>query len=297
MNEKYSYVDIRQSEQWFRFWKLVGWERVVFDTNLSARILKTFLGSSIIIEKPKDINDEMLCKIEKFAKDNKAVYLLIKPGLSQKSDSMEKANYDVIKNPTGVTKTGIIDLRNPIDFLFRNISKSERRLIEDSKNKIKVTITNEYSKEELDEFYNEYKQKGLFNRFPTYSKNTFRCFMESFKNNSYLCIVKNSNDEYLGGCVFVYEEKTAWYMFAAVNQKGRKLSIGYAILWEGIVFLKNKGFEFLDLEGLYDERYPEIYKSHQGYSSFKEHFHPDIVYYPKVRAKYFSKLFKVLDVF
>jgi lipid II:glycine glycyltransferase (peptidoglycan interpeptide bridge formation enzyme) len=110
-----------------------------------------------------------------------------------------------------------------------------------------------------------------------------------------LCIVKNKDKKYLGGCVFACEGKTAWYMFAAMNEKGRELNIGYALLWEGIVFLKNKGFEFLDLEGLCDERYPKTYKHHQGYSSFKEHFYPDIVYFPKIRVKYFSKLYKIID--
>lgn len=295
MNEKYSYIDIRQSDQWFHFWECTGWKRVVFDTNLSARVLKTVFGTSVIIEKPGEINDGTLSKIEKFAEDNKALYLQIKPGLSQRDDCLEKHGYDFVKNPVGVTKTGIIDLKNPLDVLNKKVSTRVRHLIKTSRNKTKITITGEYSDEKIDEFYGAYKKSGLSKSFFTLSKNTFRCFMDAFKNKSYLCIAKNENDEYLGGCVLAYEGKTAWYMYSAMNEKGRELDLGYSMLWEVIVFLKDKGFEFLDLEGLYDERYPKTYEHHQGYSSFKEHFHPDIVYFPKIRVKYFNKLYRIID--
>jgi len=295
VNKKYSYIDICQSDQWFRFFGYMGWERVVFDTNLSARILKTILGSFIVIEKSKNINDKMLGKIEKFAKDNKAIYLQIKPGISQKCDSLEKNKYDFVKKPVGITKTGIIDLNFPLDVIYKNVSKSERNLIKVFQNKTRINITSEYSNDEIDEFYDTYRQIGLSKKFITYPKKMFYCFMKSFKNNSYLCTVKNANNEYLGGCIFVFEGKTAWYMFAAMNKKGRKLAAGYIMLWKGIDFLKNKGFEFLDLEGLYDERYPKAYKYHRGYSSFKERFHPNIVYYPKIRVKYYSQLYKTIE--
>lgn len=296
MNKKYSYIDIRQSDQWFCFWECMGWKRVVFDTNLSARILKTILGSFIVIEKTKDIDDKMLSKIEKFAKDNKAICLQIKPGISQRCDSLEKNKYDFVKRPVGVTKTGIIDLNSPLDVIYKNVSKSGRNLIKIFQNKTRISITSEYSDDKIDEFYDTYRQIGLSKKFITYPKNIFRCFMESFKDKSYLCTVKNANNEYLGGCVFVFEGKTAWYMFAAMNEEGRKLAVGYTMLWKGICFLKNKGFEFLDLEGLSDERYPKAYKHHQGYSSFKEHFHPNIVYYPKFRVKYYSQLYKIIEL-
>jgi lipid II:glycine glycyltransferase (peptidoglycan interpeptide bridge formation enzyme) len=295
MNEKYTYTDIRQSDQWFRFWECIGWKRVTFDTNLSARVLKTVFGSSIIIENPRDINENILNKIEEYAKSNKAAFLQIKPGLLQSCDALEKKTYEFVRCPASVTKTGIIDLREPLDVLYAKVSTRVRHLIKTSQEKTRITIIGDYSNEDVDEFYGTYRQNGLTKRFFTHPRTTFHHFMEAFKNNCYLCSVKNMANDYLGGCVFACEGKTAWYMYAAINEKGRELAISYAMLWEGIAFLKSKGFEFLDLEGLYDERYPKTYKRHQGYSSFKEHFYPDIVYYQKIRINYFSKLFKLID--
>lgn len=295
MAEKYTYKDIRQSDSWFKFWEHLGWKRILFNPNISARVLNNIFGSSIVVEKPRNISQENLIEIESFAKANKTVYLQIKPGLSQTDDLFEKNNYEYITKPNGVTKTGIINLQSPLDNLFKNFSYRVRHLIKTSSAKTKINIKNNPTASEIEEFYQVYRQGGLSKKFFTYSESAFRAFRESFKNNCFLCSVKSVDNKYLGGCVFVFEGKTVWYIFSALNENGRKLDAGYAMLWQGMGLLKNKGFEFLDLDGLYDERYPDSFSGHQGYTEFKLHFRPEIVYFPKIRVKYFNKIYRLLD--
>lgn len=295
MDQKYLYTDIRQSDGWFEFWKNVSWERIVFEKGVSARILKSVLGASIIVEKPQNINEETLLKIENFAKENKALILQIKPNLYQETDIFDKHKYDFVKDPVGTTKTGIIDLKTPLEDLYKKLPKTDRHILNNFKNEISVSIGNNYSNEEIDLFYKVYRQNGLSKKFAVHTKINFINFLNAFKNNSYLCTVRKSNNEYLGGCVFVCEGKTAWYMFSGMNNNGRKYGTGYFAIWNSIVYLKNKGYEFIDLEGLYDERYPKTYKNHQGYSQFKNRFQPDVVYYPKFRIKYFNGVYKLID--
>ena len=81
-------------------------------------------------------------RAEAYAKNNHALYIHIKPGLSQNADSLDKGGYDFIKKPYGVTKTGIIDLKAPLGFLYERLSKEVRHLITHAESTTNITITN-----------------------------------------------------------------------------------------------------------------------------------------------------------
>ncbi len=91
----------------------------------------------------------------------------------------------------------------------------------------------------------------------------------------------------VAGCLLVWHEDTAHYMYAALTKEGRKMGAAYFTLWEAIKFCQKKKLKFLDLEGICDERYPDSTKNWKGFTAFKLQWGGKIVEYPGSFTKYF----------
>lgn len=98
----------------------------------------------------------------------------------------------------------------------------------------------------------------------------------------------------IAACLLIWEKNTAHYMYAALNQEGRKLWAAYFLMWEAIKFCQNKKMKFLDLEGIYDERYAKLTKNWKGFTKFKMGWGGKVVEYEGAFTKYFNPVAKVL---
>jgi len=85
--------------------------------------------------------------------------------LAKEAQDLRKA-VRYVKNPAGVTKTGIIDLKISSDVLYKKFSKGVRQLIKTSKHETKVNITSEYSKKEMEETYLKDDKAELLSKKP-----------------------------------------------------------------------------------------------------------------------------------
>ena len=54
------------------------------------------------------------------------------------------------------------------------------------------------------------------------------------------------------------------------------------------------GYKYLDLDGLYDDRFPKRLKDYGGFSHFKERFNPIIVEFPVPYVKYLSPVMRAI---
>lgn len=88
------------------------------------------------------------------------------------------------------------------------------------------------------------------------------------------------------GALVVVNGDSAHYMYAFSTPAGRKNSLPYLVLWEIIKHLQNRKIKHLDLEGIYDERYPGSTKNWQGFTAFKLQWGGKIVEYPGSYTKY-----------
>jgi len=89
----------------------------------------------------------------------------------------------------------------------------------------------------------------------------------------------------IAGCLLVWDGSTAHYMYAANTVKGRELGAAYLTLWEAIKFCQKMGLEHLDLEGIYDERFPKNNQKWLGFSHFKKQWGGKTVEYPGSYSK------------
>lgn len=101
----------------------------------------------------------------------------------------------------------------------------------------------------------------------------------------------------LASGLFLRNEGTLHYMHAGTTLRGRELLAPYLVIWEGIKLGKSLGCGFLDLEGVYDERYKKLTKKWHGFTHFKKGFGGVEVSYTgsfiKCRNSLLQLLFKI----
>lgn len=101
--------------------------------------------------------------------------------------------------------------------------------------------------------------------------------IKAFNPNSYLFFAQKAARNFvasppntLAGALVLISGNTANYMHAFSTPEGRKVSAPYLVLAEIINFCRQKKIRHLDLQGIYDERFPDNNKSWRGFSYFKK---------------------------
>jgi len=98
----------------------------------------------------------------------------------------------------------------------------------------------------------------------------------------------------VAACLLIWEGETAHYMYAALNNEGRKMGAAYFLLWNVFEFLKERKISKLDLEGIYDERYAKTTKHWIGFTKFKMGWGGKVVEYSGSYTKYYNIAAKIL---
>lgn len=229
-----------------------------------AFIKKLWFTSIIKIQRCRKINLESLKKYHPFL-------IKIEPGLSSLSNlsdlGFHRDNWPLIPS-----KTLILDLGNyqpPKDVRYE-IRKAE-------KGNLTIGQSND-----VEQFYKMLQETMRIGHWSIPIKKEVINLWKSFQpNNSVILMTPVS------GCLVVWNGSTAHYMYAACNRAGRKCGAAYLTFWEAIKFCQKKGLKYLDLEGIYDERYPGSTKNWRGFTAFKLQWGGKVVEYPGSYIGYF----------
>ena len=265
-------TDLRQSKNYAKYMQSLGW---IVDHG--AFIKKFWLTSVIKIQHPEKIDLKPLQKYHPFL-------IKIEPNLSN------SRNLSVLRNlkfhpdnwPLIPSKTLILDLKRV------NISKDIRyeiRKAERSGASVRL-VQGATLHTELENFIKLWHQNAKERGFWVPLGKEIRNLATAFCKNCLLFIAEGA------GVLVVINGDTAHYMYAFSTPAGRKNSLPYLVLWEIIKHLQNRKIKHLDLEGLYDERYPDSTKNWQGFTAFKLQWGGKVVEYPGSYSKYFLPLIR-----
>ncbi len=97
----------------------------------------------------------------------------------------------------------------------------------------------------------------------------------------------------VAGALVLTHGKIAYYMHAFSTPEGRSLNAPYLLVWEAMLLAKKLKCQILDLEGIWDERFPKRNKKWQGFTHFKKGFGGREVEYPGSFTKYYSPFWKL----
>jgi len=94
-------------------------------------------------------------------------------------------------------------------------------------------------------------------------------------------------DELIASLLILMHDRVATYYAAFATPEGYHQFAPTLLTWKAIQTAKENGCDVFDFGGIYDARYPGMYKKWQGFTKFKEGFNPTPLLYPRTYLKLF----------
>lgn len=329
-------MELRQSPQWGKFLGTLGWQTEVVE-GCSLRIKKLGpLGSIIKIQRPDFLpikkievsakrHKALFIKVEPL--DNSQLSIL--NSQFYKSDSWpltatRTLEIDLNQTEEELLKSFSKDVRQSL----KKFKNEELRI----KN-INFGEMDEDKEKALNDFYTVWKETGSRGKFwiPPYKE--LLAEVKAFGESALLILVStmvNNNktkidghnipsnqqpdpgsvydnhaikdtlsQEYgpVAGCLLLFCDGVAYYHHAGSTMEGQKMEAPYLVMWQAILESKKRGMKKLDLEGIFDPRFKEMFKKWLGFSVFKLKWGGQVVEYPGAYIKTFNPIIRLLFTF
>jgi hypothetical protein len=283
-------LDLRQSINYAKFLTKQGWivERIN-NTNYFIKKLP-LIGSVLKIQRPKEIRYK---DIEILSKKYKPFQIIIEPLELNKGEELKIKDYGfkLSNSPFLPSKTIHIDLTQSEGDIFRNFSKDCKFSIRKGEG---LKIENYNSPEKIKVFRETWRKSVNFKRYVP-SLERLLSLKKTFPNNTSIFLTShNVSGSIIGGAIFTvssHKEKNfgAYYVYGFTNKEGRTSLSQYSLLYQGILWGKKVGCKIFDMEGIYDDRFPN--KSWLGFSHFKKKFGGTEILYPGCYTRYKLPIF------
>lgn len=281
--------DIRQSENWCTYQKLWGWESFKTQTDINILIKADFLGTFAKVQRPRRLTKQDLTDIDALCKSKKCTFIKIEPPQDQNLKILENFGYVESDSPLAPPATLVIDLTKSTDALWKDISSSGKYAVNRAKREGNtIEVYQNPTPEITKTFRKVLEDSANYNSAVVYPLNTFMRKVEIFRNDIFIFIARDAKGQICGATMYDAYDGSIWYMHGGTTLFGRANKAGYLLHWEAIVHFKNLGYSYLDLEGVYDERFHKQTKNWTGFSLFKKKFGGEIVVFPKPHVKIFS---------
>lgn len=278
-------MDIRQSENYAEYMRSLGWKIAkAGSANVFIRHFPIFSRWSVIkVQRFTKIDFE---ELDEIAKKHHALFVKIEP-----HDNIEnvvlKFGFRKDSWPLLPAKTLVLDL---VNYSFDNLSKDTRYEIRQAEKH--NLFVNESTDIEL--FYTLLRETMKIGKWEVPIKKEVVNIWKSFQQDKSALLLCYHDRMPVAGCLLIWEGNTAHYLYAANTKEGRKFGAAYLTLWEAIKFCQKKGVKYLDLEGIYDERYAKNTKNWQGFTKFKMGWGGREIVYPGSFVKYYNILSRIL---
>lgn len=270
-------LDFRQTKGYAAITESLGWQ--VLGEPGSYIYLKQLGPLSIAkVQRPTTLN---LTHLAKLRKKHHIFWTFIEPGLSTKfTGQLPKHPWYV--EPYAHSATALIDLKQDKKTIWNSLATATRTKIRRTYQDLEITTTplkdvtpdqiqdllklcQSWSKDRQVTGYNTPYLRQILGNFPTTSH-----FISAFHNNllvSSLLLIQQ------GKCA------TAFCIFT--SPLGYRLRAPLLLNWEAISYASELGTTIFDFFGLYDPRYPQMYRKWHGFSATKMLFKPVVVSFPR----------------
>lgn len=261
----HSRANIRQSEEYGRYMRSLGWKVVWLNSedNPIQVFIKdvSIFGAVAKIQRyhsPLPIN-----LLDTLLKENRVIMCKLEPDESfNKEDWEELRRYGFRIDSWSLTgtKTSLVSLKLSEESIFDSFMKDSRYCIRKAKNQ-----KNEIFLDRFDRFYDIWKVAARNKNLWIPSEKDLLCLKKEFGNNCYCIMVDD-----MAGCVVLIHDKEAHYYYSAALPEAKIRNLPYLVVWEAMKEAKIRGCEVWDFEGLFDERWPN--NGWRGFTHFKKSF-------------------------
>jgi len=292
--------EIKQSENYKEFFNKIGWKCFKLKNGSNIFYTNSVFGTIAKTSRPKILSVNDIKEIDEICKKLKVFFLKIDPGFEQDEKILE--NFEFVKStqPLSPSMIQVIDLTNPINDIVKDFSKSAKYSIKKAQreNAIVKFIQNP-TNVELTDFYNKVQlpratKKKYF--IPNLKETITRS--ECFKDNVVLSLVFDNKNNLCGGKLYYIYNNMAFYCFGGTTLYGEKNKSGYLQMYESIKYFKNNpsfvNVKVLNLDGIFDLRYTNVFKKWIGFSKFKLKFGGFKIIYPMSYVKFYNPFYKIM---
>ena len=295
-------MELRQSEEWGKFLQSLGWQTETSDgCSLRIRQVGPF-GSIIKIQRPENLP---LAKIDEIAKKNRALFVKVEPLNDSQAQDLISNRYQIDTWPLTPSRTVFINLKQSETELLGSFSKDTRQAIRRALSlKLSPIVYNPTSKDfdhALGIFHDLLRQTGKNKGFWVPPLRELGTKAAAFGENCCLILTfriyerlrPETNLLPLSGAFLILHDKVGYYHHAASLHLGQLVKASYLCLWEALKTAKTMGAEKMDLEGIFDPRFPSMFKKWINFSTFKLKWSGEIKEYPSNYINFFSPIVKL----
>ncbi|MBP9669820.1 peptidoglycan bridge formation glycyltransferase FemA/FemB family protein [Candidatus Woesebacteria bacterium] len=254
----------------------IGWKTEIHgDSQLYYRSLGPLTIAKI--QRPKSLD---LSWLQSFRKKHKTLTTYIEPGLTT---TLPEKRLGFTVEPFAHSCTSLIDLRPTEPNILNSFSQKTRynivHSLKKSDLKIETTQLDMLSDKQLADFFSLHTEWSKQKHVIGYSKELLNGILKSFAKSGdlHLCY---KGSTLVGTLLTLYHDSVATYWAAFANPIGYKSFAPTLLTWVAIQTAKSKKCEIFDFGGIYDPRYPKMYKKWQGFTKFKSGFNPTVISYP-----------------
>ncbi|PIP86227.1 hypothetical protein COT86_01970 [Candidatus Collierbacteria bacterium CG10_big_fil_rev_8_21_14_0_10_43_36] len=264
--------DIRQTEGWAGYlrdkeWKVVSVPSEDKKHKMNAFIIPLGLFGMTMMKLQRSRYDPNWTKLKKIKRNFKVVSSIIEPIRVQDKLGFKMAGYKLSRFPYLATNTFIVDLTKSELVLWNNLSENARRQVKKNKD---ILIEECVQKR----FFELWKKNS---KVWTMKEKELCSLIKRFKGQARL-VVSRTGNIYHSGLLIIYSADCANYYQTWTSNQGRISGAHYKLVWEEILRAKSSGIKFFDLEGIFDERWPQ--KRWLGFTEFKRRFGGGLVSFP-----------------
>ena len=284
-------TDLRQSKSYAKYLKSQGW--TIERKNGVNYFLKKvpILGYILKVQRPKKLFINSISEawppsvVNQLINKYKPYLISIEPNDNKQIDLLIANDYRLTTNAFLPTKTLRIDLTKSVKQITADFDKRlMSKIIRGSKVKTKIyTTTNE-----IKIFQKAWKNSVNLSRNVLNVDQLLSIKNSYQQNDSLLLASHNINSRVIGGALFTIcreiDDIVCYYWYGFTNKEGRALLSQFSLMYQAILWAKNRGCKVFDFEGIYDDRFPK--KDWLGFTRFKKEFGGYEISYPGCYVKY-----------
>lgn len=286
-------MDLRQTQNYSHYMQTIGWKVEKLSKNYIYLKKIPLLGCIAKLQRPLHALNPQ--QINNFCQKNKVAIFYLEPlkesGIMNHASGFQKAKSCFLPSRT----IHIVLMPSEKD-IFNKLKKNTRYEIRGAQKQGVVVKKSKDIETFANLWHSSARKRGMWLSL----KKEILSIWRSFNPNAQILFAYPKNVSLIAcrlspvaGVLLARSPSSAHYIYAFSTKQGNKLSSPSLLVWEAIKLAKSKGCKIFDLEGIYDDRYPQT-KSWQGFTHFKKDFGGKEVTYPPTLVKYYNPIAKLL---
>ncbi len=244
----------------------------------------------------KTLVKSVFAKIQEIAKQNKCVFVRIRPQLNKTPENMKLlSELGLVESPMHLAAehTVMIDLTLSEDELLANMRRQTRYEVRRA-DKLGIKVSSDNSEEVFKEFHQVQTETAKRQGFVPPSLKVLLAEREAFQDNAIIYTAATADGEKIAYGLVIRDGEEGDYYEAASTLLNRKLPGAYALIWQAIKDLKAAGYKRFNLWGIAPPGQPN--HRYAGVTTFKTGFGGKIIEYVPAHDLVISKIGYLKDL-